>query len=75
MNGTNAANDESQKASADAENLFVPMFVPESSDVDCEHMMPIERFEDPDLSRVFDAWPNLPAAIKAGIMAMIDATR
>lgn len=30
---------------------------------------------DPDLSRVVSAWPNLPDGIKAGILAMIDATR
>ena len=30
---------------------------------------------DPDLSVVIDAWPKLPEAIKAGILAMIRATR
>ena len=28
---------------------------------------------DPDLGAVVAAWPNLPAAIKAGILAMIRA--
>jgi hypothetical protein len=28
---------------------------------------------DPDLAAVVDAWPTLPAAIKAGILAMIGA--
>jgi hypothetical protein len=29
---------------------------------------------DPDLSAVAAAWPNLPLAIKAGILAMVRAT-
>jgi hypothetical protein len=28
---------------------------------------------DPDLAAVVDAWPALPAAIKAGILAMVQA--
>lgn len=28
---------------------------------------------DADLARIVDAWPALPAAIKAGILAMIQA--
>ena len=30
---------------------------------------------DTDLARVLDAWPALPAAIRAGILAMIEAAR
>jgi hypothetical protein len=30
---------------------------------------------DPDLAAVVDAWPALPAAIKAGILAMIRAAK
>jgi hypothetical protein len=29
----------------------------------------------PDLERVLDAWPTLPDALRAGILAMIDATQ
>jgi hypothetical protein len=29
--------------------------------------------DDPDLSALIDAWPNLPQPIKAGIMATIRA--
>jgi len=29
--------------------------------------------KSPDLARVIDAWPVLPAALRAGILAMIDA--
>jgi hypothetical protein len=29
----------------------------------------------PDLARLIDAWPTLPAALKAGILAMIDAVQ
>lgn len=28
---------------------------------------------DADMQRVLDAWPDLPPALKAGILAMIDA--
>jgi len=28
----------------------------------------------PDLARVLTAWPTLPAAIRAGILAMVEAT-
>jgi hypothetical protein len=30
---------------------------------------------DPDLARLIDAWPTLPAAIRMGILAMIEAAR
>ena len=30
---------------------------------------------DADLQRVLDAWATLPAALRAGILAMIDAAR
>ena len=29
--------------------------------------------QDPDLATVLDAWPALPAAIRAGIVAMVQA--
>jgi hypothetical protein len=28
---------------------------------------------DPELARLINAWPDLPAAMKAGIMAMVNA--
>jgi hypothetical protein len=28
---------------------------------------------DPDLARIVDAWPTLPSALKAGIVAMVRA--
>ena len=28
---------------------------------------------EPDLAAVMDAWPNLPSAIRAGILAMIES--
>jgi hypothetical protein len=31
--------------------------------------------KDPNLARLIDAWPTLPAALKAGILAMIDLAR
>ena len=30
---------------------------------------------DANLLRVIDSWPNLPAALKAPVLAMIDATK
>ena len=30
---------------------------------------------DANLLRVIDSWPNLPAALKAAVLAMIDATK
>jgi hypothetical protein len=30
---------------------------------------------DPDLGAVIKAWPDLPAAIKAGVVAMVKAAR
>ena len=38
-----------------------------------EYSAPDDRI-DPDLAAVIDAWPSLPEAIKAGIVAMIEAT-
>jgi hypothetical protein len=29
----------------------------------------------PELERMLEAWPTLPAALKAGILAMIEAAR
>jgi hypothetical protein len=39
------------------------------------HSLARETQIDPDLVRMIDAWPVLPAALKAGILAMIDAAR
>ena len=30
---------------------------------------------DPDLQRLLDAWPTLPEAMRAGILAMIAASK
>jgi hypothetical protein len=30
---------------------------------------------DAELARIIDAWPTLPAAIRTGILAIIDAAR
>jgi hypothetical protein len=35
----------------------------------------VEPKIDPDLQRVLDAWPTLPEALRAGILAMIGAAR
>jgi hypothetical protein len=58
------------KTSGLGENMYQNMYhLPSSQVREC----PI--LEDPDLARVLSAWPNLPTAIKAGILAMVDASR
>jgi len=44
------------------------------------HHLPTETIRtptgiDPDLAAVVDAWPDLPEALKAGILAMVKAAR
>jgi hypothetical protein len=39
------------------------------------HTLPTFCTEDPDLAAVVDAWPTLPEAIKAGILATVKAAR
>ena len=36
---------------------------------------PLDAPTDPDLAAVVEAWPELPEALKAGIMAMVKAAR
>ena len=36
---------------------------------------PAGRSVDPDLQAVVDAWPGLPPAVKAGIVAMVKAAK
>ncbi len=36
---------------------------------------PTPVITDPDLAAVVEAWPDLPEAIKAGILAMVKAAR
>ncbi len=33
---------------------------------------PLSRRDDPDLCRIINAWPGLPEAIRAGIVAMVN---
>ena len=37
------------------------------------HSLARESQIDPDLARLIDAWPTLPEAIRAGILALVDA--
>ena len=38
-----------------------------------QHYGPETTENDPDLTRVIEAWPSLPAALHAAVLAMIDA--
>jgi hypothetical protein len=40
----------------------------------CQQIAGTERETDADLQAISDAWPALPDAIKAGILAMVKAT-
>jgi hypothetical protein len=37
--------------------------------------LPESREKDADLARIVEAWPMLPDAMKAGIVAMVEASR
>jgi hypothetical protein len=39
----------------------------------CKTCLPLAAPTDRDLATVVDAWPELPEAIKAGIVAMVKA--
>jgi hypothetical protein len=47
----------------------------DQSGAECGALAAPEASLDPDLAAVVDAWPTLPAAIKAGILAMIGAAK
>ncbi len=38
------------------------------------HSVPPEPSHDPDLALLAASWPRLPAAVRAGILAMVRAT-
>ena len=37
--------------------------------------LPTQAETDPDLARVLDAWPRLPPAIKAAVLALVGTAR
>ncbi len=37
------------------------------------HPLPTDTCQDHDLAAVVDAWPELPGALRAGILAMVKA--
>ena len=39
------------------------------------YSLPCKTQIDPDLSRLIDAWPTLPEALRVGILAMIAAAK
>ena len=49
--------------------------VGKQSGAECGALGAPEAPIDPDLAAVVDAWPRLPEAIKAGILAMIRAAK
>ena len=42
---------------------------------DSQSALAVSLPSDPDLARLIEAWPTLPPALKAGILAMVEATR
>ena len=60
-------NDQSSKEIHDDNNPVVPTMVPTSPAANST--LP----DDPDLARLLVAWPCLPKAIRAGILAMVRA--
>jgi hypothetical protein len=48
---------------------------PQASSIPLAHSLARETQIDPDLARLIDAWPNLPEALRTGIVAMIDSAR
>ena len=47
--------------------------VVETTPLPLAHSLAREMQINPDLARLIEAWPTLPAALRAGILAMIDA--
>jgi len=47
--------------------------VAEAPEAECEAVGAQTPPSDPDLARLVEAWPTLPAALKAGIVAMVGA--
>jgi hypothetical protein len=52
-------------------NGEVPSVVPTSPEA--AETQPATRTLDADLSRVLAAWPNLPQALKAAVLALVNA--
>ena len=50
-----------------------PQDLPQSGTVSAEHLPNDSCKTDPDLAAVVAAWPDLPEAIKSGIIAMVKA--
>ena len=49
--------------------------VSDQSGAECGALAAREAPLDPELAAVVDAWPALPAGLRAGILAMIDAAK
>jgi hypothetical protein len=49
--------------------------VPPASPSSVAHQLPTGAETDPDLARVIDAWPGLPAHIRAAVLALLSTAR
>jgi hypothetical protein len=64
---TDSRNDQRRKEIRETQNAEVPVVVPSPSEAVSGPDFP------PDLARVVAAWPDLPQAIKAGVLALVNA--
>jgi hypothetical protein len=63
------------KTTTDSSQLLNGQGTSENTTLRLDRALTIVRQNNPELAGLLDAWPTLPEALKAGIMAMIDSTR
>lgn len=51
-----------------------PEALTQQNESDCQNHWQEAAQNDPDLRAVVEAWPTLPAAVKAGVVALVRAS-